>query len=430
MDTRTARVLVLIADANGDSKRSVQSALFAIKWHSPERIILVCTREFATHVLPSLITCLRWQSYRLPHLVCVCESADDAQALLLEWTRNWRTWFDGIDDDDVVVDLTAASSSMAAVGFTLAYAQGAKRISYVVEQRAFPAQDAPARMVYTLSPDALLVRRRLEAAAAHFAAGDYAVARQTVAAVHSTGGIADHYLAEVAESLVAVAGAYADWRRFDWKAAAHILRQSRHKWRQWSWFEHIERLHQNYALIIRANELRKQQRPDHALIADLLANVEWCLQCHRWDDAVSRLYRACEMLAQFCLQSRYEIVTGKVQVSRLPPSVRERYEVRQRGARDGVLRLGLEEAFTLLAELGDPLGTAFHCGMTRQTGKSSLSNLLTCRNNSLLAHGVQPISEAQARALQAAVTALTDIADAEVRAVWLPKAKPVVIGRF
>ena len=116
---------------------------------------------------------------------------------------------------------------------------------------------------------------------------------------------------------------------------------------------------------------------------DLLCNARRRKAEGRYDDAVARLYRAVEALAQDQLRREHGIAdTGKVPLDRVPLSLRARYP-----ADAAELKLGLQEAYLLLSELGDPLGQRF-AGLGWHEPKHSP---LTARNQSILAHGFAPV---------------------------------------
>jgi CRISPR-associated protein (TIGR02710 family) len=127
------------------------------------------------------------------------------------------------------------------------------------------------------------------------------------------------------------------------------------------------------------------QRSEHVI--DLLANAKRRHTQGRIDDAVARLYRAIESLAQSVLAERHQIQnTGKVLLNSLPESLRAQWEPR---AENGMLLLGLQDAYALLDALGDPLGARFKELQLHDRDRSPLS----ARNQSILAHGFQPVSE-------------------------------------
>src|SRR5207245_1390146 len=93
------------------------------------------------------------------------------------------------------------------------------------------------------------------------------------------------------------------------------------------------------------------------LVADLLANARRCATGRRFDDAVARLYRAVEALAQTRLRMEYGIGdTSHVPLEELPEGLRA---AKAPQAQDGAVWLALQDAYTLLRERGDPLGECF-----------------------------------------------------------------------
>jgi CRISPR-associated protein (TIGR02710 family) len=124
----------------------------------------------------------------------------------------------------------------------------------------------------------------------------------------------------------------------------------------------------------------------YELVEDLLLNAERRAHQHRYDDAVGRLYRALELLAQIRLRQAYDIITADVNLAQLPESLRERYAT-DRHPRTGQVRIPLWKSYTLLSELPeDPLGQLV------QPQAQRLLNALEVRNHSLFAHGFKPIT--------------------------------------
>lgn len=107
----------------------------------------------------------------------------------------------------------------------------------------------------------------------------------------------------------------------------------------------------------------------------------------RIDDAVARLYRSIESLAQVALSERYQIEnTKQVPLDSAPEPLREQWSSR---ADDGSVFLGLQDAYVLLAALGDELGLKFKQLQLDDRQRSPL----TARNQSILAHGFERVSE-------------------------------------
>jgi len=130
--------------------------------------------------------------------------------------------------------------------------------------------------------------------------------------------------------------------------------------------------------------LLQSSPPSHWYLVDLLANAARRREEGRFDDAAARLYRAIEATAQIKLCERHGIdSTERVPLERIPDCLRRTLET---GARDGCVKLGLQDAYAMLAELGDPLGEKF-----RDMGLNGRESVLSVRNRSVLAHGFERV---------------------------------------
>ena len=89
------------------------------------------------------------------------------------------------------------------------------------------------------------------------------------------------------------------------------------------------------------------------------------------------------MIAQYRLQQK-GVNTSDVNVDALPEAIRPHYAALR--GESGKIRLGLMQAFQLLGELGEE---AF---LPQYAQYEALRGLLKQRNDSILAHGVTPVS--------------------------------------
>lgn len=133
-------------------------------------------------------------------------------------------------------------------------------------------------------------------------------------------------------------------------------------------------------------QLGQAPPPSHHHVLDLLANAKRRREEGRFDDAVARLYRAIEAIAQVALKETHGVeTTEKVPLEKLPESLRTMWTTR---ANDGVVALGLQDDYALLAALSDPVGKMF-----LDEGLSGTKSPLVARNRSILAHGFERVSE-------------------------------------
>jgi CRISPR-associated protein (TIGR02710 family) len=140
-------------------------------------------------------------------------------------------------------------------------------------------------------------------------------------------------------------------------------------------------------LVEHLRQLGQAQPPSRHHVLDLLANAKRRKDEGRFDDAVARLYRAIEAIAQVALKETHRIEsTEEVPLERIPESLRTAWAAR---AREGVVALGLQDDYALLAALGDDTGKEF-----QDAGLSGTNSPLVARNRSILAHGFERVTDA------------------------------------
>ncbi len=137
--------------------------------------------------------------------------------------------------------------------------------------------------------------------------------------------------------------------------------------------------------------VEKEGKPTENLLKDLLANAERRAETGRYDDALARLYRALELLAEADLYHRSGIVLKAPET--WPDGVPEGY--RQRAA----TALGLKQTLDLVFDLQLWLGLENTRAQRLRGMWSELEPLLRKRHESILAHGTRPVERSDYQAI-------------------------------
>ncbi len=124
------------------------------------------------------------------------------------------------------------------------------------------------------------------------------------------------------------------------------------------------------------------------ILASLINNSIRKADEYKYDDAIARLYRSFELIAQIKLTT-YGLKSSDIDVSiLLENNVSEDFiDTLEKIREDGKIRIGLVMDFLLLNELGDELGKYY------VENESRIKNLTQKRNNSILAHGLNSQSQ-------------------------------------
>jgi CRISPR-associated protein (TIGR02710 family) len=131
---------------------------------------------------------------------------------------------------------------------------------------------------------------------------------------------------------------------------------------------------------------RTGPRDPYLRVEDLLLNAERRAAQGRYDDAIARIYRALELIAQIRLRTKFEIDTANVDPLKVPEPKRAALE--RHRSETGNIQLPLFAAWSLLAAMNnEPLGAWF------AKSRSCVQDFLGTRNFSILAHGDRPIDQ-------------------------------------
>ena len=176
--------------------------------------------------------------------------------------------------------------------------------------------------------------------------------------------------------------------------------------------------------------LNKTSADGYEVVEDLILNADRRAARGRYDDAAARLYRAMELMAQIRLKNTYHQNTGDIQVERLPLSgnVLNKYQkmkdAASREKENGKLTLALLKSYELLNELNDPLGKIAHENFNQ------LRQILIIRNNSFLAHGIEPVTAAMFKEMRqltwAFVQEILNVLESEPKGIQFPDIKTII----
>ncbi|MBP8912447.1 MAG: TIGR02710 family CRISPR-associated protein [Phycisphaerae bacterium] len=385
--------ILLICTVGGTPDPLVRSLLY---WQ-PDRVVFVPSQQTHSQVDTVLLKYAEHAGRPLSpgcYRVCLVADAEDLSGCL-QTVRSLagevQDWSARGDDFQVVADLTGGTKCLSAA-LALQARRWRCRFSYVGGERRTKdgvgvVEAGAERLVHYANPWDALGYQAVEDAVAVFNHGGYAAAAHLLEQV-----IKNTEQPEVKRELAtlkALVEAYAAWDRFDHKTAKTKFADA---WKNQNDLKATFPDASNLIGRIQSHDqcvakIADSKDPTIDWVHDLLDNAHRRAAEHRFDDAVARLYRAIEALAQIRLREQHGISdTKKVSLDKLPPGLREEWKNR---ARDGAVMLGLRDAYRLLKELGDELGCRFAESELDDDERSPLG----ARNDSILAHGFVPVGD-------------------------------------
>jgi hypothetical protein len=161
----------------------------------------------------------------------------------------------------------------------------------------------------------------------------------------------------------------------------------------WDSFMHKEafdilqpQIHNSHQVVFKAL-LNVKTNHGYELTHDLLANAGRRAQQGKYDDAVARIYRALEALAQTRLKKEYEIDTAHVASATIQAYAK--YQIPAKFTGRDTFELGMISAYELLQLFDDAVGKTWTAYDAR------IRDNIQFRNNSILAHGFTPVTAVQ-----------------------------------
>jgi CRISPR-associated protein (TIGR02710 family) len=202
----------------------------------------------------------------------------------------------------------------------------------------------------------------------------------------------DNKWKEVFQSLVKIAEGYSYWEIFKHQEAREKLNQGYRMLKPFSYGDKnikdfIDKVNDNIRFL-NAFDHRQKDNNKEFFCKDLYANALRRGELEeKYDDAVARLYRTLELIAQNELSCQFGIETGRCQPEQLPQSIQEEFMNKYWDDTAKALKFGLYASYHLLRELKNPLGEEFNKEF------KTISGVLNVRNNSILAHGLKCVTK-------------------------------------
>lgn len=323
-----------------------------------------------------------------------------------------------------VADYTRGTRPMSAALFGAAYASGIPLIAYVGGDRDDTGMVIPGtETVHQTQGQRLRAADTLDKAVSLFNAGDFSAAANVARSLKHTPSPQLPFEGKGVEMLAAASEAFGAWDRFRFQDALDALvrlgesvdpeflgqRLMTTRLR-----ERIQRhLHQARRATdadppddgsngsgSRAHQHRQapSTRSHVGLAADLVANADRRIAAEAYDDALGRLYRGLEYLAQVRVQQQFDVPTRAVPVSLLnDPSDED-----DPSNHDDTTAIGMKQAWDLLADHEDELGLQFR----RLCDEHELLVAIGMRNSSILAHGFEPVEPTYVESMRDSVVEL------------------------
>ena len=365
------KVLVIsVGTGTKPKKQTVDSLARAlaqsVERHRPDKVLFVVTKESEEITLPAILKNIKNYSYEKIKI----DNPDNIQQIYETLQPKIRQIKD--ESSHIVIDYTSGTKAMTAALATLATLYEANELSYITGKRVNGIVQPGTEQIISIRPYFATAEQKIKTAIQFFNKAQYEATTSILKQIQKT--IKDPAILNRTAPLLNLAEAYALWDKFQHQKALKILKKI-----------DMPKLAKNKQFLGQlVDRLTKNKEPEPYLIADLICNAERRgKEQQKYDDAVARLYRTIELIAQYKLRKQYGINPSKAETSKIPKELLEKWKVAEE---TGTIKLSLERDYELLKALGDKIGQKYD-------EDKQLKNLLSKRNTSILAHGLEPVNK-------------------------------------
>ncbi|MCX7685111.1 MAG: TIGR02710 family CRISPR-associated CARF protein [Acetobacteraceae bacterium] len=380
-------MLILVASVGG-SADPIASAIAARR---PDRVVFLASeprgeKPGSVGEIPGILQ--KAQRPKQAHDIVRLADPDDPEAAFLalrEAVGRLRADHPGAR---LLFDYTGGTKSMTSAVFQCALAIAGAELQFMAGRREDLRTVKPGTERPTAIPVAWLLAERQEARLrAAWKAFDYAAAAAGYRRLHEDLGgdeKAPEELRQRLADLAAISEAFELWDRFRHADAAAILAA-------------VEPRVRGLRPFREQAEACTRQTP--ARILDLWRNAERCAARGRHDDAVARLYRLVEWIAQWRLHEKHGLDASRMDWNRLSQKQIAAAGLSEQTAKKTLS--GSVQAWKLVATVepegvvSEFLSAPFSAKDRKKTGEGRLRDMLDLRNHSILAHGERPLGEAE-----------------------------------
>jgi hypothetical protein len=355
----------------------VRPLLKTIRNSHPDYLVLIiseASRQYAKEIVRELS--LTEDQFRIVQL----QFPDDIQNVFIEINGAVRGIIQrGFQPEEVEIDFTSGTKAMTGGAVLSAIFYSCGSLKYITGERKNGVVMDGTEKFLTIPPQSIFALQELYLARRFILELRFEPALRFLESINIH--LLDDYQRVLLENLKNIARAYGSWEAFDHKRFSGYYGKVDFGQPELLPFRVKEGIPSK---LVGISKTIQEGKITENVLVDIYNNARRRFDDGKYDDALSRLYRLAEMLAQWELSKPpLEINTSDVDIQRIPEERRGYYETLR--DKDGKIQIGLKKSYELLALFGSPVADLF-----LKDGK--IRALLNKRNLSILAHGTKPIS--------------------------------------
>lgn len=376
--------LFIATVGTGQSGKDIAHAIyFSLCQHNPNTAVFIVSKETRENTLPYLEERIRTESQDLEYYCEEVQEINDFEILHKEYVIIIKKYIkQGYDRKNIIVDYTGGTKSMSAALVTAALATEVNYISYTFGLRGEGGRvKSGTERVSSLSTTLFDTEKRLNQAKILFNKNLFDASEEILSSYKDLPY--PDFESEI-KFIIELSRALNYWDKFEFRKAFDTLNKMKMD-------EEILKIAQSNSISINKltdyTYLLSNSEDKTFLLHELLENAKRRASEGKYDDAVARLYRALEMLGQIEFEKEFKCLTSDVDCKNLPYEKRNEIKEKYLDWKDNKVKLPLYITFELLKIVNNKIGILFSEKI------EEIKKILYLRNNSILAHGSQPLKK-------------------------------------
>lgn len=396
---------------------SLEPVICSIKYHAPENIIFFTSVETEPQVI-EILKNIELQAIKSTDKIvtssaenihaCLCSLLNSLPGILSRWKPT---------PEEIIVDYTGGTKSMSAA-IVLATIKYSKRFSFIGGEKR---NKEGIGVVIAGQEKALILGNPWDELAIEekknisllFNNGRYLAAKEAAHEARKKVSLRQKPFWETLENLTE---AYYQWDSFDYENANHQLKKVVHELKKCAsqipnnnqlltLLEKVEENQKFLQILITGSEnevktekgaektLEREIKKEEYRLLDLLANAKRRAEIEkRYDDAIVRIYRAIEKRAQIEL-IKYGLDASNIDLNLVPQRIRNEIKEKHTDQQTNKIKVPLYASYKILQAKEEEKGLSSIGHKFFDQYKSIIRPLLDLRNNSIIIHGKNSLTE-------------------------------------
>jgi CRISPR-associated protein (TIGR02710 family) len=388
-------MLVTVGVGAGDGRDIAHGLYYTIDHCNPDIVLFIASQDSWNKISPFLIPELQKKNkhIEIPDPAIVTE-IDNFDRLNDEFTAIIQQYIKcGYNASRMIADYTSGTKAMSAAMVSSAIFNGIGKLTYVTGDRENGRVVSGTERQFPLETLKYVTQNKINDAVKFFNENRYITAIKILESAES-----HKYYSNLVEQIIKLSRFLDYWDKFAFSRAFEEYKSINKEQLKLLGVKDVE------AMIGLLGKL-KDTTLNLEKVDDLLFNSARRAQEGKYDDAAARIYRAVEMLAQIEFEAEFKCSTSSIKLENLPEKVRLHAEQNCLNKNNDFVQAGLFQTFQMLALNGNKTGILFTDNLI------DFRKLLDIRNNSILAHGANPISKDDFDKFYSFVTEKFSVAD-------------------